>query len=193
MFGFDRISKPARVALLAGGLLVAGGVAPVMPTVSAGPGLPGCPSTTDVIEGFSKGLGYLVEDGALNRGEARDARSQFSGWARDEKGLGCAIRNGMMENGGELLAFLGLTPAEMKAAYEDGMSLSEMAEANGNSEADLLALLNGMVDEGLDAFVAAGAFNDTVRDAIDAKAEEHIAWGVDYHKGDPVPEGHGSK
>ncbi|MGI9253925.1 MAG: hypothetical protein ACR2J8_09270, partial [Thermomicrobiales bacterium] len=60
--------------------------------------------------------------------------------------------------------------------------------ANGHTEDELVTFLEGMVDEGLDAFVAAGAFDGTIRDAIDHKAEEHIAWGVTYEKGDQIPD-----
>ena len=31
--------------------------------------------------------------------------------------------------------------------------------------------------------------SDAGSNAIDAKASEAIAWGVDYHKGDPMPKG----
>lgn len=188
-----RFVRPARLAVVAAALTVAGFAAPIAASVSAAPEIPGCPTTTEIVSGFSKGLGYLVEDGSLSRGEARDARSQFAAWAADQKGLGCAMRDGMMKSGAKVLAFVGLTPVEMKDAYNAGQSLSAMAAANGHSENELVDFLNGIVDDGLDAFVAAGAFDADVRDAIDAKAEEHISWAVDYEKGDPAPEHHGQK
>jgi hypothetical protein len=187
MFGMNRLPRPARLAIVTAAIAAAGLAAPFAGVASAGPGMPGCPTTEEIVAGFNKGLGHLVEDGSIDRAEARDARSQFAAWAEAENGLGCAIRDGMMESGGKLLDFVGLTPAEMKVEYEDGQSLSEMAKAAGHSEAELLDFLNGLMDEGLDAFVAAGAFDRDIRNAIDAKAEEHIAWAVDYEKGDPVP------
>ena len=187
---FQQFVRPARIAVLTASMAVAGLAAPFTMHTSAAPSMPGCPSTEEIVGGFSKGLGYLVEDGSLSKADARDARSQFAAWANDEKGLGCAVRDGMMKNGAEMMAFLGMTPQEMKDAYKGGQSLVEMAAANGHSEAELVGFLEGLVDEGLDAFVAAGAFDGVVRDAIDAKAEEHITWGVDYQKGDAVPDHH---
>ena len=90
---------------------------------------------------------------------------------------------------------LGALPALVRARhpgvpfYLAGKSMSEMAAENGISEEELIAFLEAQVDEGLDAFVAAGAFSTELRDAMDAKASEAIAWGVDYHQGDPLPEG----
>jgi hypothetical protein len=178
--------RSARVAVLTAAIAVAGLSAPFATGAAAGPGM-GCPSTEEVIGGFSKGLGKLVEEGNLSRAEARDARDQFTSWAQAEKNLGCAIRDGMMESGSALLGFLGMTHDEMVAAYHAGDSLAEMAAANGHSRADLIAFLERMIDDGLDAFVDAGAFGDTIRDLIDARAEEHIGWAVDYEKGDKVP------
>ncbi|MFM9107752.1 MAG: hypothetical protein ACKOWF_13750 [Chloroflexota bacterium] len=187
----DRMKRPARVAIVAAAV-AAGLSAPLAIGASAGPGMPGCPSTDEIVAGFNKGLGYLVEDGSVSRAEARDARAQFTTWAADQDGLGCAIRDGMMESGGDLLRFVGMTPAEMKDAYYAGDSLAEMARSNGHSRGELISFLEDMVDYGLDAFVAAGAFDDDIRDAIDARAEEHIGWAVDYEKGDPVPDHHDS-
>lgn len=192
MFGMNRVSRSARLVVAAAALSVVG-FAPMAGSVAASPGMPGCPSTADIIAGFNKGLGHLVEDGSLSRGEAKDARAQFAEWANGEAGLGCAIRDGMMDSGEKLLAFVGMTAPEMKEAYYAGQSLSEMAASNGHSEADLIDFLNDMVDGGLDAFVAAGAFDRGVRNAIDARAEDHIVWAVDYEKGDPVPGHDGEK
>ncbi|MGI9252746.1 MAG: hypothetical protein ACR2J8_03300, partial [Thermomicrobiales bacterium] len=131
MFALEVLARPARIAVLAA-VVAAGFGGSLVSHASAAPSLPGCPSTAEIIGGFSKGLGYLVEDGSINKSEAKDARAQFTSWASEEKGLGCAMRDGMMKSGGELLDFLGLTPAQMKSAYEAGDSLAEMAAANGH-------------------------------------------------------------
>ena len=192
MSEFPKSRMALRAAIVAGvgaaALLVAS------PAVDASPkgGPMACPTTEEIVSGFNKGLGKLVEDGEIGRAEAKDARAQFASWAKGEDGLGCAIRDGMMETGSEMLDFLGLSYGEMKEAYLDGQSLSQMAAANGKSEAELIAFLENEVDDGLDAFVAAGAFDRSLADVMDQRAEEHIAWAVDYQRGDEVP-GHDGK
>lgn len=148
-----------------------------------------CPTAAELNGGFAKGLTTMVREGDLDKSEALAARTQFAKWVKANPSAGCDIRDGMMENGQEFMDFLGMTPMEIQAAYFAGQSMSEMAAENGISEDELIAYMEAQMDEGLDAFVAAGAFDTEVRDAIDAKASEAIAWGVDYHKGDPMPKG----
>lgn len=187
MSGIPTSRLALRAAMVAG--IGAATLLVAVPTANASPkgGPMACPTTEEIVSGFNKGLGKLVESGEIGRNEAKDARSQFAAWAKAEDGLGCAIRDGMMETGAQTLDFLGMSYAEMRDAYLDGQSLSEMAVDAGKSEELLIGFLEKEVDEGLDAFVAAGAFDRSLADAIDQRAEEHIAWAVDYHRGDEVP------
>ena len=183
-------TRLARVALVVSSMVLIGIGAPMV--ANAAPpvgGMMPCPTAAELNSGFAKGLSGLVRDGDIQKGSAQSARKQFTKWVKANPGAGCDIRDGMMANGAEFMGFLGMTPWEIHDEYMAGKSMSEMAAENGISEEELIAFLEAQVDEGLDAFVAAGAFSTELRDAMDAKASETIAWGVDYHQGDPLPEG----
>lgn len=84
----------------------------------------------------------------------------------------------------EALEELGLTAEEIRAGHEAGQSLAETAEANGVSEADLVAALVAEATERAEAAVENGRVDaDDVAERLDG-IEERIAERVNAEPGD---------
>lgn len=90
--------------------------------------------------------------------------------------------------GGEVAEFLGLTTDELRAAFADGQTLAEVAEAQGVSEDELVAFLLEQLEERLDQAVENGRLDaDEVEEKL-ADAAERIEEHINAEPGDR-PEG----
>lgn len=188
------------VATIAGSALTLAVVATPFASSAAsnfGPaGMRGCPTKTEIVGRFGRGLGRLVAEGSLTRAEAREAGGEFAAWVRFETptDLGCRVRDAALREGRELFDLIGLTPPEARAAFRDGQSLAEMAQEHGGvGRRELVDYLNGVVAAGLGKLEAAGAIDPMVAAAFADLAADRIDVAVDRHVGDPLPEGWGSR
>lgn len=90
--------------------------------------------------------------------------------------------------GGEVAEFLGLTTDELRAALTEGQTLAEVAEAQGVSEADLVAFLLDQFEERLDQAVENGRLDADEADEKLADAADRIEEQINAEPGDR-PEG----
>lgn len=92
--------------------------------------------------------------------------------------------------GGEVAEFLGLTTDELRAAFVDGQTLAEVAEAQGISEDELVAFLLEQLEERLDQAVENGRLDADDVDEKLADAAERIEEHINAEPGDR-PQGFG--
>ena len=183
--------RSIKVAAFGTAVTLGGIAAPL--TAEAAPGhLGSCPTPTEVVAHFDRGLDALVDAGDLTRGEASEAGEQFAAWARTEgaEGFDCdRIRSEMVGHGRGVLGVVGLDLGGVRRGFEDGQSLAEMADANGAGRGELVETLTNLVGDGLDRLERAGAFDRSVAEAFEELAAERIEFAVDYEQGDPLPPG----
>ena len=75
---------------------------------------------------------------------------------------------------GQVAEFLGLTPEDIAAGLKDGQSLTQIAEANGSSAAELTTFLLGQLEARLAEAVESGKIDQARADEKLANAAEHI-------------------
>ncbi len=134
-------------------------------------------------------LDGLVEDGTLTLEQRdaveealRDARphlGQDHGFGHHRRGPGFG---GLP--GGEVLEELGLDRETVRDGLADGLSLGEIADANGSSADALVEALTAHLDERLDDAVAAGRVDDATADdkraEIADRIEDLVAGELDF-------------
>ena len=175
-----------------GAALAVGAVAAPSTTGAEPGGGHDCPTPTDMVDHFRRGLDALVEANELSRNEADDAGEQFADWVRTEgtEEFDCGeIRTEMMKHGREVLGVVGLDLNQVKEGFEDGQSLAEMADENGEGRGELVETLSRQVTDRIDQLERAGAVDTKVADAFEELAAERIEFMVDYERGDPLPAG----
>lgn len=184
-------ARMVKVAAFGAALTLAGVVAPSA-TGAAPSQSHGCPTPTEMVDHFGRGLDALVEANELSRNEAEAAGDRFADWVRTEgaEEFDCGkIRTEMMKHGREVLGVVGLGLDEVKEGFEDGQSLAGMADENGAGRQELVATLSKLVADGIDRMERAGAIETKVADAFEDLAAERIEFVVDYERGDPLPAG----
>ncbi len=99
-------------------------------------------------------------------------------------GEGHGRRRGLRGAGADVAEFLGLTTDDLRAAFSEGRTLAEVAEAQGVSEDDLVAFLLEQLEARLDRAVENGRFDaDDVEDRL-ADAEERIEERINAEPGE---------
>ena len=73
---------------------------------------------------------------------------------------------------------------EIRAAWQDGQSLEEMAEAKGVSRTDLVTTITDAIDDQLTKLVDKDRISADRKAEILAKIGSRIESGIDLHKGD---------
>jgi len=95
-----------------------------------------------------------------------------------------------------LAEFLGITTDDLKAGFEDGQTLAEVAEAQGVGEDDLVAFLLEAVEERLDTALENGRIEADDVDNVLAEAESRIEENINAEPGERRPgvrRGHGHR
>lgn len=83
-----------------------------------------------------------------------------------------------------LAEFLGLTTEDLRAGFDDGQTLAQVAEAQGVSEDDLVAFLLGQVEERLDEAVENGRIDADDAEEKMAEAPERLEERINAEPGE---------
>jgi len=136
---------------------------------------------TAAFQGILERLAPLVEDGTISESQAEAVAEHLARGMRPHRpGHGLDALRAVVE-------FLGLEGDDLREAFEDGMTLAELAEANGSSGAELVGFLVGLVDERLSQAVADGKITEEQKAEALTKAEARFTELVDKEVHRPRP------
>jgi hypothetical protein len=155
--------------------LLGGGVAAVV----LAPGIAGAQEDvqeSEVDSSLADVLDGLVTDGTLTveqrdsvESALRQARSQFG----DRDGIG-SRGHGRGFAGGQVLEELGIDRAAVQEGRADGLTLGEIADANGSSAAALTDALVAQMSERLDNALTSGRIDEATAAEKQAEIEQRV-------------------
>ncbi len=124
-------------------------------------------SLADVLDG-------LVADGTLTQ-DQRDTVETALREARPERGVDTGHRGrGHRSPAGQVFEDLGIDKATVQEGLADGLTLGEIADANGSSAQALADALVAQMNERLDNAVESGRIDEATATDKQADIEEHV-------------------
>jgi len=164
------VASVTAAGVLVGGGLTAGAL--VSSAAGAAPGIPGVDSTLTGQPRPIKGvLDGLVADGTLNQDQADKVYDALTAKLKDARG---ARQERRADWAADVAAVLGISADQLKADLKAGQTLSDIAEANGKSDQEVIDGVAAAVKTRLDVQVAEGTLTQSQADALLERAKVHI-------------------